>query len=267
MIQARRQKINSVAVARLGLLALLVAGCYKPAIESGGLRCATSGKACPDGFACLGGLCVSTSGTAGSGSSGASGGGGRSGSGGTPGGSGGANGVDSGAPRGVGETCTIMNRGQMNQSDDCETGSVCMDDCLPQSHCYHVCGSDNDCPTSACTRMFGAVRICEISFGTCDPKNGHQGCDAADGCYLLSSEPAPAGGDRIVCDCSMDARAPGEACTDSRQCIPGLVCPPATALGGGVCRYVCDTTAAASGCAVNLACFPFGTKWGYCLAP
>lgn len=265
MIRARRERTGSVAAARLGLLIACAIGCYKPAIESGGLQCATSGKACPDGFACFGGMCVSTSGTAGSGSGG-SGGGGRSGSGGTPGGSGGANDVDSGEPRGVGETCTIMNRGQADQSDDCQTGSVCMDDCLPQSHCYHICSSDNDCPTSACTRMFGAVRICEISFGTCDPKNGHQGCDAADGCYLLSSQTS--GGDSPgVCDCSMDARAPGEACTDSRQCIPGLVCPPATALGGGACRYVCDITAAATGCALNLTCLSLGTKWGYCLAP
>jgi hypothetical protein len=266
MSQARRGKGNGVAAAAVSALVLVVAcasGCYKPRIEPGGLQCAVApSKACPDDFTCLDGVCVPSS--ANGGTVGSGGGPGGTGGKGTTGGSGGATGVDSGAPRTVGETCTIMNRGQADQSDDCETSAVCMDDCLPQSHCYHICSSDNDCPTSACTRMFGAVRICEIAFGSCDPKDGHQGCDAADSCYLLASAQAPTGGDRVVCDCSMDARAPGEACTDSRQCIAGLVCPPSTVLGGGVCRYICDTTAAASGCAVSATCYPFGTKWGYC---
>jgi hypothetical protein len=252
-------------------------GCYKPKIEPGGLLCAPApDKACPDGFVCFAGNCVSSlvgqGGTTVStgGRGGSTGSGGQSGTGGAPvgsggSGSGGASVPDAGSRRAVGDPCTIVNSGQPDQSDDCESDAVCVDDCVPTSHCYRLCSADVDCPTSACTRKTAEAsprQICDVSFVTCDPQ-AQAGCSTNSACYLLSSMQTATGTDRTVCDCSMNAGAPGEACTDSRQCSPGLVCPPADVPGGGACRHICDTTALLSGCGVGT-CYPFGTKWGYC---
>jgi hypothetical protein len=257
-------------IAALGLLALfaLAADCFKPSVESGGLRCAAGPKACPDGFVCAGTLCVSDSAPIGTGGIPGSGGqlatatGGQPGTGGVPGTGGGGTDV-----RAVGQTCTIANRGQPNQSDDCEPGAVCAGNC-PQPVCSRVCASDDDCPGSSCTGMTSSgTRICEVTYTTCDPQDGQQGCSAPRSCYLLSSAQAPGGGDETVCDCSVGEGGVGAPCSDSRQCFAGLVCPPASSAnpGGGACRQVCDpSNLAATGCPLLGVCHAFGGKWGYC---
>src|SRR3569833_548898 len=75
--------------AALGLAAVvaLVADCYKPDVQSGGLTCATApAKACPDGFTCVGTVCVNGASmpdaSAGSGGHGGTASGGRGGTGG-----------------------------------------------------------------------------------------------------------------------------------------------------------------------------------------
>lgn len=265
--------------------AALLAACYQPSVVSGGLKCAVPpAKACPDGFACAAGVCVdSTSHTGGApgagghagvtgggghvGSGGvvATGGGGGSGSGGVAG-SGGTGTPDGGQGPGVGEACAITNRGEPDQSDNCAPGGICVDDCF-QSVCYRVCGSDADCPGSSCTRTAGTsgTKVCEVTFTTCDPhaQDGMQGCNAPTTCYLLSSTATASGDSRTVCDCSTGAQGPGDPCTDSRDCFPRLVCPPASVPGGGACRQVCDPSALLTGCTLST-CYPYGPRWGYC---
>jgi len=267
-------------IAAVGLLAIvaLVTDCYKPSVESGGLRCATSGKECPDGFTCLGEFCVSTTpdassstgghaGTTASGGRGGSGGqitpgtGGQLGTGGVPG-SGGASQLQA-----VGQACTIMNRGAANQSDDCEAGAVCSGYCQ-QTTCFRTCASDDGCPGSTCTRATASgTKVCELTYTACDPhaQDGQQGCvDTATSCYLLSGQPAPNGGDQTVCDCARGEGTVGDPCTDSRDCFPRLVCPPVGAPGGGACRAVCDpTNLGLVTCGLG-SCHIFGSQWGYC---
>jgi len=285
MSQAARSGTSSIAALGLAVCLALVADCYKPSVQSGGLECATApAKLCPDGFTCVGTVCVSSSSapdaSVGSGGHGGTASGGRGGSGGLvatggqPGtggltGTGGVVGTGgtSGAPRAVGESCTITNLGTPTQSDNCQTGAVCVEDCA-QTVCFRTCASDDDCPESSCTRATSSgTRICEVSYTACDPhaQAGQQGCQGATSCYLLSSAPAPAGGDRTVCDCTMGEMGLGGPCVDSRDCFPGLVCPISTAAGGGFCRQACDPSSLLqTGCPLATACNRYGGKWGYC---
>ena len=249
---------------------LAAAGCYSPSVSSGGLTCAAPpAKQCPDGFHCATGVCVKTGAVGPGGSGGAMGTGGAVHTGGTIG-SGGSTGTGGGPPpsKQIGEACLIMNQGQPSQSDNCATGLLCVDDCGGSgARCYKTCQGDGDCAQSACTRTApgGVVRFCEVPYATCNPQNtASSGCGAGTGCYLLSPEASPAGGDRTVCDCSMSAGGLGEVCSDSRGCFPGLVCPPVCSPGADACRRICDPAAASTGCPAATTCRAFGGKWGYC---
>jgi len=265
-----------------GLLASLIASsfgaaglgvsCYNPKVVSGHLMCAAPpAKACPDDFECQGGRCVSAGltgpGTGGAGTGGIDGSGGNPGTGGTPGTGGAA--PDAGMRvHEVGETCTISNRGQPNQSDDCDVNLLCVDDCAG-ARCYQYCQNDADCPASSCTRTTPdkSRQLCEIPFTpTCDQQDGHTGCaNVAQGCYLVSPLAAPTGGSRLVCDCSMGSGTSNVACSDSRDCFPGYVCPPmGSGPGSGFCQRVCNPTATDSGCQAGTSCHAFGSTWGYC---
>jgi hypothetical protein len=251
------------------LFGLGLASCYNPKVTPGGLQCAAPpAKACPDDFECRTDLnvCVRP-GAGGSGGNMMTGSGGVSGSGGN--GTGGSS-PDAGRVHLLGEACTIFNRGSANQSDDCDptTNLVCVDDACGGSKCFRNCTADSDCPTSACTRAApnGAGRLCELPFVACNPQDGHAGCpNAALGCFLLSSDQSPQGGDRTVCDCSVASGSVNSPCTEVRDCFPGLVCP---ALGNGpaidTCQRVCNPTAAVTGCSNGETCHPYGATWGYC---
>jgi hypothetical protein len=169
--------------------------------------------------------------------------------------------------RAVGETCLISSPGQGNQSDDCGPGLVCMADCGGGggARCYAFCRSDVDCLFSACTRTApgGVHKVCEVPFTTCNPQDGRTGCaSTTESCYLLASQAAPLGGQRTVCDCSMAAAGVSEPCTDSRECLPGLVCPVGGLLGSGYCRRVCSPTSPTT--CQGTVCRPYGVQWGYC---
>lgn len=50
----------SLSAACLLVLGLVVAGCYSPQVKNGGFTCvATDEPPCPNGYFCVGGLCVS----------------------------------------------------------------------------------------------------------------------------------------------------------------------------------------------------------------
>jgi len=253
----------------VGALVLSAAACYSPNITSGGFQCATGPgvKACPDGFTCSGGLCVKA-GTVVTGSGGATGSGGTTGSGGA---------IGSGGTMGTGgsgmlaekyKSCTIINAGQATQKDNCAAGLKCVDDCGTGQHCYPVCATDAECPDSACTRVFAGLtgKFCEQPFTACDPlapSGTPNGCTASLTCHLLSSQPAPAGGDRSACECQTGAQGPNESCGDTRNCFGGLVCPPMGMLGGEYCRYVCDPMKGTAACSSGT-CRQYGARWGYC---
>jgi len=285
MSQPARSGTRSLAALGLAAVVALVAGCYKPDVQSGGLTCATApAKACPDGFTCVGTVCVNGSSmpdaSAGSGGHGGTASGGRGGTGGRLGSGGmvgtggavstggvmGSGGSAPGQPRAVGETCAVTNAGTPDQSDNCVSGAVCAQDCA-QSICFQTCNTDDDCPKSSCTRTTpSGTKICELTYNTCDPHSAgaQQGCDGTY-CYLLSSLPSPGNGNRTVCDCPTDEKGLNEACSDSRECFPGLVCPPATMPGGGACRQACDPHMLLNtGCPLPVGCNTYGPSWGYC---
>lgn len=285
MGQPARSGTSGLAVLALVALMVMVSDCYKPSVQPGGLRCATGSKECPDGFACVDEFCISSSAvpdasTASGGHAGTASGG-RAGSGGQPGtggqlGTGGQPGTGGlgvggggtpGQPRAVGESCIITDLGAADQSDNCASGAACVEDCA-QTVCFRICNSDDDCPGSSCTRTTtSGTRICEVTYASCDPHglDGQQGCDGSRSCYLLSSTAAPGGGDRTVCDCTMGEGGLEAPCVDSRDCFPRLVCPVATAAGGGACRQACDPgNLLNTGCPAGTACNRYGSKWGYC---
>jgi hypothetical protein len=224
----------------------VVLACYNPRVPSGKVQCAITVPQCPDGFSCVDDLCFQD-GVGG----GAGGVGGAAGNGGSGGG---------GMTRLLGQTCSPA-------AADCDPSLVCVNDC-ETARCYRPCQADADCPESACSSRLSAAgdRLCEIPFTTCDPVGGQMGCTAvAEGCYLLSASAAPGGVDELVCDCPMASGAVGEPCSDSRQCFPGLVCPPQGIGGwGGFCQRVCDPMLGAAACSTGGACRPFGGRWGFC---
>ncbi|MEP6654266.1 MAG: hypothetical protein ABJA82_12955 [Myxococcales bacterium] len=259
MMLPDRAAMIAMLVLPAGLIsALWGVGCFNPHVESGKLGCSPEGKECPDGFECgPGRLCfkIGERGGAGTGGDGASGSGGA---GGGPSGTGGT------APRGqVGQTCLITNEGQATQTDRCDVGLECMNDCAG-ARCYKVCQGDGDCPQSACTRKnaAGTTKLCEVPFVMCNPEDtARGGCEAGFGCWLVAPESSPTGGDRTVCDCSVTFAGTGEPCRVTRDCFQGLVCPPQGSLGAQFCRRICDPKV---GCSSGGTCRPFGAKWGYC---
>jgi hypothetical protein len=276
-------------------MALLAGGgvlwaCYGPKI-SPGLRCATSPPmACPDGFVCVSDICLSRGSTSALGGAGgpAAGAGGDAGAGGlaTDVGAGAAGGGDVGGAGGVGgagvagggqpgtrtlgQTCLVSTAGPGSPSD-CVDGLECVEDCGTGggARCYQLCSLDSDCPDSACSRTarVGGHSICEIAYASCDPLATGTSCArATERCYLLSSTTSLAGNPATVCDCSSNAMGVGDPCSDSRDCAPGLLCPPqgSVAAGSGYCWRLCDLTMGNAGCQNGQACRAFGTRWGYC---
>ena len=278
---ARGRGGTLLAWASVGVAAFLSA-CYSPKVISGGLKCAqSSSKVCPDGFVCVQEMCLAIGAQAGSGAGGsggfdgeATGGSGAGGSvlgtGGLDGSGGTTSGTGGNRPptRTVGQSCLISRPGDGTTTDDCVTGLVCVEDCgsAAGARCYRYCEADADCPESACSRLAtaGGRKICEVPFTACDPVDGHVGCSlSTQACYLL----APlASGDKVasVCDCSLNALTVGEPCSDSRECAPGLLCPPpGSGLGATYCRRACDPRDGETACSSG-ACRPLGSRWGYC---
>ena len=237
-------------------------GCFNPHVEDGKLGCAAEGKECPDGFVCGPGRLCFKAGTVGSGggsgANGGEGGGAQGGTGGNPG--------TGGTPvaHSVGQTCDIFHDGQPDQSDNCAAGLLCMNDCSNAARCYKKCQSATDCPGSSCSRFNPDMTqsLCDVPYTTCNPQDSATGgCGSGFGCWLLGAEPTANGGDKTVCDCSYAVAGKGMACTITRDCFKGLVCPPlGSGLGAGSCREICKPTI---GCQSG-SCRLFGATWGYC---
>jgi hypothetical protein len=253
------------------LLGVAGAGCYKPNVQDGGLRCADAGSdagLCPDGFYCArdgschkgkpmqcapdGGrvetLCTPTSGTdcdpvcqsrceCGR-----------------------CNLVGSAlqcVPAGDKKTGDICSR----TADDCAPGNICIPDCKTIGRCYRFCGTGgvgNDalCAGQPCnyTTPTGNLLICQPPLAPCDPVVDGNDCGHPElGCYLSTSG-AP------VCDCR-GTGAPGGTCETYNSCIPGYRC---VQIGTPACYKTCRLSG--SDCVAPDTCRSLGGSgaFGFC---
>jgi hypothetical protein len=223
------------------LIGLACAGCYKPSITDGGLRC-TDGGACPEGYSCAGDrscrkvdpqcaadarpiepLCTLASG----------------------------NDCDPvcqshclcGRCNLVGSGLACVPAGDKKRGeicsrvlDDCAPGNICIPDCKTIGRCYRFCGAGgvgNDalCAGQPCdyNAPGGDLLICQPPLASCDPVVDGNDCGHPElGCYLSTSG-AP------VCDCR-GTGAPGGVCDTYNSCIPGYRC---VQIGAPACYKTC----------------------------
>lgn len=260
------------AATALTALAALALGCYNPQIADGGFVCATSGKACPDGFACGADHRCSRSPVT------------------TPPTDAGQ-GADSGgehmcssppvtalcqAPPPAGKACnpacqTGCDCGRCNvvgdapacvpsgakalgeictagDADNCAPGLICLLEACGNglARCYRHCTVDAQCTNTICTipieNAQGAdtgFKTCDVPPQTCDPIN-NTGCpDPALNCYLTSNN-------LTLCDCPSNPNPTQQgmnnaSCTIYSDCAPGFVCiSNVNGLAGPHCHFACN---------------------------
>jgi hypothetical protein len=252
------------------LVGIACAGCYKPSIQTGGLRCADAGAAdagtCPEGFYCAGdGTCRKVDPmqcTADAGHV-------------AP--------LCTGAPSSDcdpvcqshcqcgrcnlvgGELACVpagdKKRGEIcnRAKDDCAPGNTCVADCKTIGRCYRFCGTggvgnDDLCEGQPCDYTVGNLLICQPPLSPCDPVGDGNDCGHPElGCYL-STGGAP------VCDCKGEY-VPGGSCDTYNSCIPGYRC---VVVGAPACYRTCRL--GGSDCTAPNTCKSLGgsSAFGYC---
>jgi hypothetical protein len=271
---------------RVGLAVALaaaaaVAGCYKPDILDGGFKCATSGKACPEGFVCasdnlcrrpgshpqdasmcsqppvtplctnaaLSGICDPTCQTGcecGRCNVSAAG----------------AAVCGSYGAKTLGAVCIIGN------GDDCAPGFICLQETCGNllGRCYRHCTDDSVCSGRICQVVINdandnptSFRACDLAPQACDPVN-NTGCPSpALNCYLTSAN-------ETLCDCPNDPAhqgVMGDACTFYNDCAPSFICiSNVGGLPGPHCHPVCSLTSPS--CPATRTCVATGSFYGYC---
>ena len=211
-----RTRAAVLRAARLGGAMAMVVGCYNPHVTPGGLKCSATGKACPDGFVCESGSCVSVtsvdaasgSGGEASSSGGAPGTGGRPGTGGASGGAG-VGGHGGGATGGGGAAGTGGSAG---------AGGMCANPIAP------LCQSP--------TGLGMCDPVCQTGCGcglTCGVAGGGTTCTGRTGTKTLNA----------VCRPEADDCAPGFVCLQE-SCGTNLgrcyrYCRDASVCGNAVC--------------------------------
>jgi hypothetical protein len=257
-----------------GLLALLGAGCYRPSIVDGGLRCA-EGRVCPDGFHCAAtGLCKEGPAIPCQASM-------------PP--------VDAICEPDIGTDCdpicqsrcdcgrcnlvagTVLacmpagtkRRGEIctPSSDDCAPGNICRKDCTPEvARCARFCRNGDSvkdvCEGQGCninlndpTGLPTGLSVCEQPFQDCNPVGDSGDCGhSALGCYVSNSSPGA-----TVCDCKGTAQ-PGAPCTVFNSCVPGYRC---VTLATTTCLKTCRVGMAAD-CPSGTCMSAGGGTFGYC---
>ncbi len=113
--------------------------------------------------------------------------------------------------RQVGESCDPANVGLPNRSDDCATGLVCVQGNMG-STCFKLCADGE----SRLTDPGGpSAVVCPLAPSACDPVL-LSGCPPFWVCYRQAGV--------VGCDPQSGGQRPREACTYSRDCLPGLEC-------------------------------------------
>jgi hypothetical protein len=260
-----------------GVVAALTAGCYRPNVVPGGLKCSLPDHECPDGFTCRGDSCVSESAAAGGSTGGANPGGGSTGAGGT----GGAGGMGGGAETcatpieplcappasssgcdpacqtgcGCGLRCSLTTSGtacatpvgSKGVGQLCQVG-VGADDCAPGFVCLReACGSDlGRCyrfcrDSSMCPASNACARVVTLPNGA---SSGQRVCDMTDqGCDLYAAAPCP---------------DPALRCYVTGLTHTACDCPNADKAEGEACSQYTD-------CQKGLACLKVGSSPSQCL--
>jgi hypothetical protein len=273
----------------------MVAGCYRPNILQGGLRCTDAG-ACPDGFHCAssglcyegdagptGPVCGSTPPTPSCTTAPATG---------QPcnpncdfGCSCGFCGVTDGkttcltVPAGsaaVGDVCDPRGQAPCQKGLYCkpECGSVdpdlgrCYKFCAAASDCQ-VCTGDGACQATTCTvtetstsstgQSFSFM-LCSQPTQQCSPLGATSGCPTADSAFACYSQ-----SDETFCDCkgTIPPNPTNMPCKFVGDCIPGYSCVP---FGGGVANSCLPTCRTNTDCTAPATCnFLAGDHiFGYC---
>jgi len=248
--------------------ATALAGCYDPKIESGNLHCAPPDNACPEGFLCSAGVCLSRGDASVADHPGADllpadGGcatpvtplctpaagvvtgicdpvcqtgcpcGQRCSVAGT-----GAVCVAQGGSKGAGQVCSPS-------ADDCLAGYACLREGCGSNlgRCYRFCREATMCAAGvACSTTVNSSNdmalgqlACDLAEQTCDPLAG-TGCpDPALSCFATSTG-------HTICDCPGRNRHEGESCRGYDDCAAGLACL------NGTCVKLCASTADCAGC-------------------
>ncbi|HVZ72252.1 MAG TPA: hypothetical protein VHJ20_07745 [Polyangia bacterium] len=295
---------TSRAGVRVVLAAALVAvmGCYKPTIEDGGLKCATSGKACPDGYSCgvdqrcrIKPVTVVDAGDGKIMSDGPSDAGGdhmdatmctlgvvtptcadspASGQTCNPACQSGCscgrcNVVDKATAcvavgtKKLGEICAA------GANDDCGAGLICLKEICGNglARCYKHCTAASQCGGGFCQTAINDDSNTPTKFDVCDL--APQTCDpvANMGCPSGSLNCYLTGGNDTLCDCPRNAASPakaGDKCAIYNDCDGGLFCIQGSSGAAATCHYTCSLTNPS--CPNNAPCRAVGTntKYGYC---
>lgn len=257
------------------VVVIAIAGCYKPNLQDGGLRCTDAG-ACPEGYHCAGdGMCHK---------------------GGTmtcqpdaghvaplctpePG-----NDCDPicqsrcqcGRCNLVGAALACVPAGAKKRgdlcnanNDDCAPGNVCIKDCSDRiARCYRFCGKGNVLNDAICelgqpcditlndpSNNPTEYTVCEPPVAGCNPVGNSGECgDPALACYV-----APGGA--TVCDCQ-GAGQPAGPCGPYNSCIAGFRC--VQVMGVASCFKTCRRSGADCTAPSTCTMLPGDATFGFC---
>lgn len=258
-------------------------GCFAPKIESGNLHCAPTDNACPDGFICSAGFCVTKVDAAASDlhADGATSDVVDAASGDKPADAAtcpnpvaalcspaaGVTGIcdpvcQTGCP--CGERCTVSGAGAvcaaqttagakmlgqvcMPSTDDCAPGLACLREGCGSNlgRCYRFCRDASMCSSGvACATQVNSSNDMALGQLACDL--AEQTCDpiAGTGCPDPALSCFVTTAGQTVCDCPGRARREGDSCRGYDDCALGLACLQSA------CVRLCRSTSDCSTCTV-----------------